>query len=220
MCSLVSAAKAGEEAVGGTCACSGGSQTGTENGDKVCQWRGGNCSKFREGCDKYGATICTMQKSDAEKAVADDCWWTGDCEEAVARSCSHYTDMFGSATCKNKDCSVYWPHCSRTCCEKANAEQAVAESQSTSSSESSEDGVGHVYSPCKFFGENCEDEEEEVSESTSATVRSQMKAASLTTLAFSETKDTVVGPPTVVKALALVGFLATLWGAACHFLKN
>merc|ERR1719242_1290516 len=75
-----------KEAVGEkTCACKGGNQKGTQNGDKVCQWRGGNCSAFFEGCDKKGATVCEMQKADTEKAVGAcdgtefNMWGTGMC---------------------------------------------------------------------------------------------------------------------------------------------
>merc|ERR1712083_619164 len=34
------------------CTCASGHQAGTNPGDKVCEWSGGNCSAFREGCDK------------------------------------------------------------------------------------------------------------------------------------------------------------------------
>jgi len=100
-----------ESAVGETCACAGGNQKGTKSGDKVCQWSGGNCSKYREGCDKHGATICTMHK-DAESEVG--------LRNTNAAACKK--EQTG-ASCKNAGC--WWDDYDRYC-YPSSAEAAVA----------------------------------------------------------------------------------------------
>merc|ERR1719245_2897514 len=53
-----------------TCTCKGGHESGTSNGDKVCEWRGGNCSKYRSSCEgNSAATVCTMQRSESTLAM-------------------------------------------------------------------------------------------------------------------------------------------------------
>merc|ERR1719242_460374 len=58
-----------------TCSCAGGNQQGTSEGDKVCEWNGGNCSKFREGCDKP----CIMKKEEECQCVTE--WKSDDCAD-------------------------------------------------------------------------------------------------------------------------------------------
>merc|ERR1719242_843464 len=58
-----------------TCSCAGGNQQGTSEGDKVCEWNGGNCSKFREGCDKP----CIMNKEEECSCVTE--WKSDDCAD-------------------------------------------------------------------------------------------------------------------------------------------
>jgi len=166
-----------KEAVGeATCACKGGNQKGTKNGDKVCQWRGGNCSAFFEGCDKKGATVCEMQKADTEKAV-------GACDGTEF-------NMWGTGMCNvGTDCSSYiYQFCEKTCCSKR-AEMAVADDCYWTG-----DCEEALADDCYWTGD-CEG-------SLAAKVSGP------------------VGPSKVVQAFALVGLLAMLWGAGCHFFKN
>eukprot|EP00493_Phyllostaurus_siculus_P000864 UN00869 len=73
------------------CACSNGHQKGTKNGDTVCEWRGGNCSKFFKGCDNNGAMVCKMQKADAA-------------EESVGQVFQHTDRMRTCDTCDERTC--------------------------------------------------------------------------------------------------------------------
>jgi len=107
---------------------------GACDGTEFNMWGTGMCNVGTD-CSSYIYQFCekTCCSKRAEMAVADDCYWTGDCEEALADDCYWTGDCEGSLAAK-------------------------------------------VSGP--------------------------------------------VGPSKVVQAFALVGLLAMLWGAGCHFFKN
>jgi len=152
--------------------------------------------------------------SETEKAIADDCYWTGDCEteKAVADDCYWTGDCeegvggFGGE-CKQKDLDAgcqtvmkpFGPMKVPTC-QCSGDEEAVAQySYSQQEMACYRNGGQWQGSWCDYSSHEAEETQK--------------------SLAMSRTSHSV-GPSKIVQAMALVGFVVTVYGAACHFLKN